>query len=402
MSVAVHHISVFRRRMLSAAWQLHRWIGLTFGLILVSISITGTLLVVHDQLESTFESAAHVVAPRSDVRAPLTSVVQKLAAEHPEVRPTLVAFEDQDPGRAWSIYFRNDENRELRYRATANPYTGEVLSYRHQDKGTLTGLLLQLHFTLFLGRWGTWLTALTAVSLFLTSLAGFYIYRNALRDMWRIPFRRINGSRHIARDLHRWVGTWALLFNLLAGATGTWFMVLVIQNRFFETPAAKKAAVYDVAKLPDLDRIVADARQQYPAAELLNVALPQRANGKITVSFLHRDAAVWHKFSRVSYDAKTGARIQIADAQTQPFLVKLRSILSPLHFGFYGAKWVQVLYFFGGLTPGLLSISGFIVWRTRHSRALADAAIHRSPAATASRLNAADAARAPAEAAQLP
>jgi uncharacterized iron-regulated membrane protein len=34
----------------------------------------------------------------------------------------------------------------------------------------------------------------------------------------------------------------------------------------------------------------------------------------------------------------------------------------PLHFGNWGGMVVKVLYFLFGLTPALLSITGFVIW----------------------------------------
>ena len=37
----------------------------------------------------------------------------------------------------------------------------------------------------------------------------------------------------------------------------------------------------------------------------------------------------------------------------------------PLHYGTFGGWPIKILWCLGGLTPGLLAISGFIVWRKR-------------------------------------
>ncbi len=42
-------------------------------------------------------------------------------------------------------------------------------------------------------------------------------------------------------------------------------------------------------------------------------------------------------------------------------------MLGPLHFGLYGAPWVKWAYFIGGLAPGLLAVSGTVLWRIRRN-----------------------------------
>jgi uncharacterized iron-regulated membrane protein len=36
--------------------------------------------------------------------------------------------------------------------------------------------------------------------------------------------------------------------------------------------------------------------------------------------------------------------------------------MDPLHFGYWGGVFSQILYVFLGLTTGFLAITGFIVW----------------------------------------
>ena len=47
---------------------------------------------------------------------------------------------------------------------------------------------------------------------------------------------------------------------------------------------------------------------------------------------------------------------------------KWRSVLAPLHFGFYGSTPVKWLYALGGLAPAVLAISGTVVWYLRRRR----------------------------------
>jgi uncharacterized iron-regulated membrane protein len=44
-------------------------------------------------------------------------------------------------------------------------------------------------------------------------------------------------------------------------------------------------------------------------------------------------------------------------------------MVAPLHFGNYGGLPVKLAYAVLGLTPGLLSVSGFVLWRLRRRRA---------------------------------
>jgi uncharacterized iron-regulated membrane protein len=109
----------------------------------------------------------------------------------------------------------------------------------------------------------------------------------------------------------------------------------------------------------------ATARAQLPGAEVFRAQLPAADGGVVGVLLLHRAAPVWQKFSRVEFDAATGALRTVRAAAAAPFWAQFRSMLGPLHFGLYGAPWVKWAYFTGGLAPAILALSGATLWWIR-------------------------------------
>ena len=94
-----------------------------------------------------------------------------------------------------------------------------------------------------------------------------------------------------------------------------------------------------------------------------------RGRGAVSVLLVHRDAPVWQKFSRVDFDAVTGELRAVRAAADAPAGAQFRSMLAPLHFGLYGAPWVKWVYFIGGLSPGLLALTGVAIWWQRRRAA---------------------------------
>jgi uncharacterized iron-regulated membrane protein len=48
-----------------------------------------------------------------------------------------------------------------------------------------------------------------------------------------------------------------------------------------------------------------------------------------------------------------------------PLGARLVNAMSPLHYGSFGGHWTRVLWIFMGLVPGVLSVSGFLMWWNR-------------------------------------
>jgi uncharacterized iron-regulated membrane protein len=217
------------------------------------------------------------------------------------------------------------------------------------------------------GRAGYVVTGLGGVGLALLGLTGLYLYRDRLSGLWRHPFRLRLGWRVAFSDLHKWIGVIALYFPLVLGVTGTLYVVSILKAK----PPAVAAAGLSPAELAPFEPVLDAARARFPDAEILRLQFPAQASGVLTVLLLHREAPPWRKFSRIDFDARTGAIRAVRAAAEASGADQFASMLAPLHFGFYGATWVKWAYFFGGLAPGALALTGGALWWVRRRSAAA-------------------------------
>lgn len=359
-------------------WRIHRWLGLGFGALLVLLSATGSLLVVHHELEAMFEPQLHVApaAPADAPRPPLADLARAAAASAP-TGYRLFRVIPADHGRTHRVICRHPDE-PTRWVAFLDPVTGRVL-WSGLEKSLLTPWLLGLHMQLHAGRAGYYVTGVAGIALALLAFTGLYIHRDRFKQLWRHPFRLQLGWRVAFADLHKWVGIFTLYFPVVLGITGALYCLSILTAA---TPAPP-ARPFDPARLAPLEPMLAAARAQLPDAELIRAQLPAADGGTVTLLLLHRDAPVWQKFSRVEFDAATGALRAVRAAAEAPFWAQFRSMLGPLHFGFYGAPWVKWTYFLGGLAPAALALSGAAIWWNRRRPAGQASPSHplRSPAA---------------------
>lgn len=345
-------------------WRTHRWIAFGFGALLVLMSATGSLLVVHHELEALLEADRHRVAPTASPDQPLADIVRGAAAEAPADYRPFRLMPAAEPGATHKLLLLGPDQK-TRWAVFADPASGRIL-WSGPDQSLFTPWLLHLHMHLQLGRAGYYLTGLAGVALTLLALTGLYIHRDRLATLWRHPLRLALGWRVALADLHSWIGIVTLYFPLMLGVTGTLYALVSLDQ-----PAAKPAAVtFSAAQLPALEPLRDAARQRFPGAEVLRLQFPAEAQGAITVLLLHRTNPPWQKFSRVEFTAATGELRRVRAADEASAGEQFRAMLAPLHFGFYGATWVKWAYFFGGLAPLALAVSGTALWwvRTRGAR----------------------------------
>lgn len=354
-------------------WRLHRWLGLGLGLVLVLLSLTGSLLVVHEEWERLLYPERHVIAaPEPGAgRSPLVPILQRLQEVAPEgFRP--LRLEPGHGSTASDKVIFVGPDRTSRWSAFVNPWTGEIL-WRGFDQALITPWLLHLHMHLQAGKWGYVVTGLAALALVFLGLTGLWITRDRWATLLRRPFRRGRGARVAASDLHKWVGMGSLYFTFVLGGTGLWFAILIVPGQFRTSPPAELAPPFDLKRLAPLEPALAAAAREFPGSELTRVVFPWDRGVRVQVRVLHRDAPVWEKQSRMEFDPASGAWLRTVRASEMSPAEKWRSILAPLHFGFYGSTTVKWLYALGGLAPALLAVSGTAVWYLRRRRAHAAA-----------------------------
>src|SRR5271155_1883619 len=62
-----------------------------------------------------------------------------------------------------------------------------------------------------------------------------------------------------------------------------------------------------------------------------------------------------------------GARSRAHARRTSDLPIPFRAVLllRPLHYGTFGGMFTRVLWIFLGLTPAVLFVTGFVIWRQR-------------------------------------
>lgn len=366
-----------RARAYVAVWKLHRVLGLGFAAMLVLMSVTGAVLVLHEDLERIVEPG-HVAPPDSAANAtppPLADIARSVAPLAPP-GAQLFRLEPADAPDATHKFIFRAARGDTRWSALVAPADGGVL-WSGADQALFAPWLLELHMRLHSGRVGYVIVGLTGVGLVLLGLSGLYLHREPFAAMLRHPFRARLGWRAAFSDLHQWLGIAGLYFVCVLGLTGSIYVYRGLTAKRPPAPAAAEAR-FGPEKLAPLEPMLAAARARFPGAELRRIQFPAQAGAPLTVLLLHRDAPVWRKLSRIDFDPATGAMRTVRAAADAPTAEKFAAMVGPLHFGFYGAPWVRWTYFVGGLTPGALAVSGVLVWFFRSRRRTRDAARSRT------------------------
>lgn len=368
----------------------HSWLGLVTGLFLVLIGFSGAIAVFKHEIDWLVTPALRV-APHG-TEAPVDAVMESLRRHYPGGDVRSFGFRE-GPRSAHTAFVRDSSGRT--YQVHVDPYTAEVRGQRATGGYTwsLQNFIRQFHVRLLMGFWGRVFVGAFGVTLFLSCVFGLIIYRNWLRFLFTLRWNR--GWRLMSSDLHKAIGLWSLLFNLLIAASGA---VLGLENlygkirydwldqprenlfsRTLDAPLASGDSVLSTTRAMEI------AQARFPDMKPTSVYFPSRPDRMLIVTGDVSGALVAKGSTRVGLHPHTGVVLVDKHARKVSFGDRLYNMLDPLHFGYFGGLAVKVIWFLLGLTPGSLALSGFWIWFLRlrqRSRTRTARALKTSPAAT--------------------
>lgn len=168
----------------------------------------------------------------------------------------------------------------------------------------------------------------------------------------------------LSSDLHRVVGVWSLLLNAIVFFTGFWMNLFAFESETWEKETIPTPN--NILVKASLDKMYAESLQKMPDLVPSYVYLPTQPDKKFSIRGNLKDQnPMFADGNVVRFDANTGEFLSTGRFDDLAFWDKVEALFFPLHVGNYGGIPVKILYVILGLTPGLLAITGFMLWWRR-------------------------------------
>jgi uncharacterized iron-regulated membrane protein len=355
------------QRTLNRLFTLHSWAGIVTGLLMFIVCFSGAVVVFKNEID-LWANPSLAKLPRSEKPAPLDAVLTQLHTRYPGATVESIAL----PDAVNPSYFAFVRERG----APANTRTKVAL---RSDTGTVVGpvdsqlgqYLRMLHVFLFFGP--RWIVGFLGVAMLVLIATGIVIHRKILAELFTQRWGR--SFRVVMSDLHKSAGIWGLGFHILIAATGAWMGLAPLFEQSYKylatgTPAAaapkpaRKAAAEatEPVRMQSLDALHATAQQAVPGLQVRYVSMRRWGTETAEAGFTGNLSGHLASTARVDIDAATGATKKVHDPRTAGFWSLVNGLMEPLHFGDFGGLALKWLYFFLGMTPAFLSISGTLIW----------------------------------------
>nr|WP_218178047.1 sulfite reductase flavoprotein subunit alpha [Pseudomonas salomonii] len=364
-------------------FQLHWFFGITAGLVLALMGMTGAAVSFQDEILRALNPTVLKVEKREAGVLPPAELVRKLEAT--EGKTVSMLWVESDSGNAARVFFTappGERRGQMRY---FDPYTGDYMGDAvGQD---VLGFILQLHRFLAMGETGRNITGACTLILVFFCLSGLYLrwprqvasWRAWLTLDWRKKGRSFNW------DLHSVFGTWCLLFYLFSALTGLywsydWYsqglnklLSDAPQNERLRKRGPPPEGAAPVANYDAIwSSIYANAG---PGLIAYNIRMPAVAGQPAIVYYLLNSSPHDRALNQINLDPATGEVKSHDPYASKTLKSQLLTSIYALHTGSYFGWTGRIILTLSSLMMPLFFITGWLLYldRRRKKRQVRDA-----------------------------
>lgn len=377
-------------------FQIHWFLGITAGLILSIMGVTGAIYSYDQQILKWVNSDSYVVQAESTPKLTPAQLYQHFNTTQPEIKINSITIA-KDPTASSTVNIEKEGERRG-YNMMVNPYNAQVLP---DVKGRKLLLLIQqIHRNLTAGEVGKQITGACALMLIYFVLSGLYLRwpkKHSARQ-WLAVKPKLKG-RNFIWDLHAVVGTWVIVFYLLFACTGLYWSYDWWRSGMFKVmgveqpkpqghgPASQNRGMQqnkrsehntDKKSEPQLDntQLITVLNQTWSGFNsqvgrdysTLTLNLPKKDDGKIELSFV--DATPQHERARnqAIYNYQTSNIEKMELYEDKKLNQKIMSSMLPVHRGSFFGPIYQFVAMLASLAMPLFFITGLMLYLKRRKQ----------------------------------
>jgi uncharacterized iron-regulated membrane protein len=363
---------------------IHRGVGLTVGILFCIVGLTGSFLVAQDSVVYGYTYSSIRVTPQS-AKASIESILAAAQKTHPDFK---IAYftppYKQNFSFEVSLSKKGKGDTEEFITVDVNPYTTQVLDEKKEGEG-LISWIYNLHDTLGLG-WerGSPYVGVEGIFLTVIALSGLIIYPNwknlrySLKIRWKTPWKLLS------YDIHKVWGVITALFLMIIAITGVGMIFIEPYSAFINSITQSPEALDDnppkSTVLPGQERLSADAiwqraNEAVPGGRVAWVVMPDQSDAAYNVSKIDDHESNRWRSHAIYLDQYTGKILAIEDAYKLSLGSYINAGTLSLHAGTFGGGdgtlgggLTRLLYFWIGIAPTILFVTGLGIWSNKRRR----------------------------------
>lgn len=363
---------------------LHLWLGLSSGVVVFIVSITGCFYAFQQEIKDALEPWRFVEA-RDEAFVP-PSVLLKTAEEHmPGQEPTGLTYSNRE-GAAAVGYHTFEDGKEAFSVVFINPYTGAFIK-KLQTEGSgefdFFHFILDGHRALWLpykiGRPIVGIATLIFIILLISGLVMWWpkkwntsAFKKSFKIRWNAKFKRVN------YDLHNVLGFYTIILALIIAITGlVWSFKWFENSLYYVTSGGEakqehehphsdlsQAGLQGNETVPVLDKAFYKVLVQEPDAEGFYMTPVLKHADDVIEIIAYQDFGSWYNRNEYFFDQYTLERYRTQDDVyvDASFADQLSLLNYDIHVGAVWGLPGKILAFLASLVSASLPVTGFLVW----------------------------------------
>lgn len=373
--------------------KIHLWLGLSSGLVVFIVSITGCLYVFQKEISSLYyHDVLYVDVPKNTSTLPISELIKKAELEYGKQIPVRTATSFKQADKAWEfMFFKAGPEDAITYFEAIeyydaiyiNPYTGAVTG-KIDYKYNFFSLVKYMHWSLLLSTpYGQPIVGYATLIFVVMLISGIILwwpknlkksnFNKSFKVKWSAKFKRLN------YDLHNVAGFYASFVLLLLALTGMvwtfkWFQATVYVVAAQSTTAPEQIKLS--SNLADssfksiqhpLDMAYHTAKIELIEADRLSVLKPANPEATIRVTG-YRGKEVYYNQDQLHFDQYTGKRLHRKNFTDANNGEKIIAMNYDIHVGAILGLPGKILAFIASLISSSLPITGFMIWWGRRNK----------------------------------
>lgn len=373
-------------------FQIHWFLGITAGLVLAVMGMTGAMLSFEDAIMRAI-SPGIVTLPPSAAR-PLSpdAVIARASAAQGGAQVARLTVQ-ADPTRAWQVQFKAPPGKRRGGSSYVDPRDGRLLGQANGAGFFRT--VEDIHRWLALPDgskgWGRQITGFSTLALIFFAVSGLYLRwpRRALDwRAWLVLDWRKSG-RNLYRELHVIIGSWVVIAYLLSAFTGLWWSyewyrqgaLVVLTGSAQREGEGSQRSDEEPPKVPLAKAWTTLQRETGGRYESVSISLPEHGS-KASFRVLLPDARHDRMTDNIDMDVTDGRVLKIDRYADRSVGKVIATSMLEVHRGAIFGMAGRIAILITSLTMPLFTITGLLLYLARRRRKHALARVEAAPSAT--------------------
>lgn len=365
--------------------KIHLWLGLTSGLIVFIVAITGCAIVFEKEINTALGTGIYQKVESRNSEPALPSQVFGVADSAFQKLRLVNMYYTVYPGEPnVSVLWVRDTAGKY-HSLLQDPYSAQIAGTYDYESSFFT-IMTFIHVSLALGEAGTTIIRYATLIFVVLMISGLILWKPASRKgykqrftvKWGASFKRLN------YDLHNVLGfymTWIAVFIALTGLVWSfeWFSNSVVwvanggkkvELAQQQPPLSVKAQHNhaDLSLYAAIDAAFLEIRKREPSTRALTIYKPMNDSSAIGITVETEKGKHYARADEYFFDQYSSRLLAHKPFNGLSNGEKLLRMNYYIHVGSIAGITGKVLAFLASLIAASLPVTGFMVWRGRKKK----------------------------------